>query len=782
MDALRWTRIRDLYHAAYDRAPEQRRALLDARCGQDSSLRDEVEALLAREAGLGHFLEPPSSFAGAASLGDGPHASLVGRRVGGYSIRGVLGHGGSGVVYEAEQVSPQRTVALKVLRLLTLQDEWATRLFAREGQALARLTHPGIAAIYEAGSSAECGPYFAMEHVEGAPLTAFAKQRGLSTRARLSLFAQVCDAVHYAHQRGVIHRDLKPSNILATPTGTPKVLDFGLARIIDAEAADRTRATAAGVVLGTLPYMSPEQARGQVERIDTQTDIYSLGVILYELLTDQPPFDTRGKPLPEAARVICEQAPRRPGQVRRRLRGDLETIILKAMDKEPARRYSSAAALAQDVHRYLNDEPVLARPATATYQLRKLIARHKLPAVLIAILFLVCAISAAGMGGLALRFAEQRDLARAAQDLESEARAVAEEFATVLSDLFGRADPEASDFHEPSLRQVLDEGYKHLEDIYHPVVRARIMTVMGEVYRKLGQQERSRELLETAIALLRDAHGDHRPEIADALLKLVFAVDRPSAAAAASEALALRRGYYGDEHPLVAEAWNRRGEAHFYAGEYADALADFQRALAIWSAPGAAALPDLASALANSGASLKHLGRLEEAEAVLRRAVELREELADEALTLQTIANLAQLIWQRDREEAVPYFASLVDRARAHFRENHPRLAWHIRNYGYVVGDTRGLDQAESFFREAVEIYRSAYGAEHPETAQSLEMLGQALARQAKYVEAVDALGEAVASWCALRGPDHARTKAAEATLTRMQARVSNAGPPEPAE
>jgi WD40 repeat protein/predicted Ser/Thr protein kinase len=393
--------VETLFHQASDLPPDERRALLDAACQGDPGLRAEVERLLAEdsrlraEEGAGAFLDSPlvrSPDAGGVQEEEGgrgpegpwpagtpgpsgrqPPAPL---RIAHYRIVRLLGEGGMGAVYEAEQDSPRRAVALKVVRP-GLASSALLKRFAREAQILGRLHHPGIAQVHEAGLADDGQPFFAMEFIRGLPLNEYANRHGLDLAARVGLVARVCDAVQHAHDEGVIHRDLKPANILVEETGQPKVLDFGAARATDADLLTAAGLTRTGQLLGTPNYMSPEQVSGDPATIDRRADVYALGVILFELAAYRLPHRLEDRPLAEAARLILEQDAPRLGSLNPELRGDVETIVATALAKEPARRYASAADLGADLRRWLAHEPILARPPSALYHLRKFARRHR---------------------------------------------------------------------------------------------------------------------------------------------------------------------------------------------------------------------------------------------------------------------------------------------------------------------------------------------------------------------------------------------------------------------
>ncbi|MBL8759986.1 MAG: protein kinase [Phycisphaerae bacterium] len=467
MTPERQARVEEIFLVALELPEAERLAHVDTCCAGDHELRLEVLSLLSHHDEIGQpggssFMDSKAAPGlslltqiGATALKGDELLLPPDRRLGSYTVQGVLGQGGMGIVYLAEQDRPRRTVALKVMRR-GVGSERLVRRFEFEAELLGKLQHPGIAQVYEAGTfkdpqSGTAHPYIAMELVRGKTITKHAEDRKLATRERLALAGQVCDALHHAHMCGVIHRDLKPANILADESGQTKILDFGVARSTDRDVAVTTMQTSVGQIIGTLPYMSPEQIAGDTDDIDTRSDVYSMGVVLYELLTGRLPYEFRGRSLPEAARVISDAAPMRLSTIDRSLRGDIETIVGKALSKEKERRYQSAAELAADLRSYLDGRPIAARQDSALYVLRTQLNRYR-GAVAAAILFLFALV------GFALYANAQARENAALAESESSAKKSAQDALLVATREKDRADTNAADLRTQLAYSNIERG------------------------------------------------------------------------------------------------------------------------------------------------------------------------------------------------------------------------------------------------------------------------------------------------------------------------------------
>lgn len=446
-----------VFLAVSERPPEAWQEALHEGCGGDPALLAEVRGLLEAHAKAEGFLDAAELI--APSLGffgrRGGHEDAelcAGTRVGVYTVERVLGVGGMGTVYLARQERPGRKVALKVIRR-GYSSTSLLRRFEHEAEVLGRLHHPGIAQIYEAGAaSMEPGrpaqPYIAMELVSGPSLSEHVERERLSTHERLELLAKICDAVHHAHQRGVIHRDLKPGNILVDERGQPKVLDFGVARASDADLRVTTMQTSVGQLIGTLPYMSPEQVLADPSEVDLRSDVYALGVILFQLLAGKLPHDLGSRSIPEAARIIREEAPSKLSSVSRVFRGDLDTIVSKALEKDKARRYQSAADLADDLRRYVGGMPIAAKQDSALYVFAKQVRRHRLAAVGIAAMLAGLVVFAAYAGAQARRFSRLAEEKASLAESESGLKKQAQEATSLAQVQAERANAQAKQFEE----------------------------------------------------------------------------------------------------------------------------------------------------------------------------------------------------------------------------------------------------------------------------------------------------------------------------------------------
>ncbi len=778
-------RAEALFLAAVDRPPGEREAFLTEACGGDGALRAEVESLLAHHVRANGFLDSQAlslpaldDEAGAAkgnARPDAPEAVALPEVVGGYRIVSRLGEGGMAVVYLAEQERPRRRVALKVIRPGLATPE-IVRRFEKEAEFLGRLHHPGVAQVYEVGWAEAGGarlPFIAMEWVEGRALTAYADARRLGTRARLELIIQVCAAVEHAHGAGVVHRDLKPGNILVDAEGRAKVLDFGVARLTDADVRTTTLRTDVGQLVGTVGYMSPEQASGDPARLDHRSDIYSLGVITYELLAGRLPYELDGKLVFEAVRVIREDEPVALGSVDRRFRGDLETIVAKALEKEPGRRYPSAAEFAADLQRYLSDEPIVARRTSTLYQLIKFSRRHRELVAGAVLSVLVLLVAAVGMTWQAVRATREARLARAAERNEAlrraeadEAREGAEAVTRFLTEMLASANPEQYG-REVRVQDVVEDAARTVgaEFAERPLLEARLRAVIGASFQALGNYPASQEHLERALEVRRRELGeDHEDTLASMHGLAGLLVDlgeRARAETLQRAALDGRRAQLGDDHAATLQSMNDLAELYRQTARFEEAEELFRACLEARRRTLGDEHPDTLSSLNNLGILLKDTGKASAAEPMLRAALagrrrQLGEDHPRTLTTKNTLAGVLSDVGQQ--EEAEELYRQVLDGRVRVLGPEHPVTFRAKNNLGLLL-QTRGqLEEAESLLREALSGRERTLGEDHPETLGSQNNLALLLLSQGKFGEAEVVLRKAVASQRRVQGEEHPQT------------------------
>ena len=645
-------------------------------------------------------------------------------RIGPYRILHVLGEGGMGIVYEAEETEAlKRRVALKVIRAGLDSREVFAR-FQLERQALAVMDHPAIAKVLQAGTAESGQPYFAMELVKGLPIVRYCDMRRLSIAERVELFIAVLQGVQHAHQKGVIHRDLKPSNVLVTEqygAPQPKIIDFGIAKALGAQVTEQTLVTRWGQMIGTAAYMSPEQADSSTVDVDTRSDIYSLGVMLYELLVGRLPFDpdavgvhaflarlAAGDTLPPApseklvtlgADQATVAATRRadPAHLRREIRGDLDWIVMKAMEPDRARRYETANAMAVDLRHHLSNEPVTARPPNAAYRMGKFVQRHRIGVATAAIVTAVVILSAvsATVGLLRARRAE----ARAAREA-----AAAKQVADFLVDLFTVADPSQRQAGDSlTARQILDRGASRVLAglSAEPLLKSRLMTTLGSVNEALGRYVPARALLDSA--------------------------------------LRIRERELGSNDPSVAETLNALGDLARDKGDLDEAERDYRRALAIREASFGHDSIDVATTLAGLAALRWKQGRAAEAESLYVRVLKLDSFVrrADDPRRARDMRGLAAVYLTEKRyAEAEPLSLRTLALQEQSLGPEHPEIAGTLNNLGVAYWSLKRYDEALRYYERARPLVEQTLGPNHPKFAGILNNLGETYWKLGRYAEA----------------------------------------------
>jgi eukaryotic-like serine/threonine-protein kinase len=710
MDPATFRRLIDAVGQAMERSPDERDAFLAAALAEDAPLLEEARALAAEAdaTSLDRVTARVASAVDRAAADASPMPIAAPTHIGPYAIVRELGHGGMGVVYLGRQDAPlRRDVAIKVIRPGTADAETLAR-FATERQVLARMDHPAIARVFDAGTTEAGLPYFVMEQAQGPPITDYCEQERLELDARLALFRTVCEAVHHGHQRGIIHRDLKPSNVLVTQVdgrAVPKVIDFGIAKALKGTHVGGSIHTRVGAIVGTLDFMSPEQIRGDGDAVDVRSDVYSLGVVLYQLVSGRHPFDDsglHGAGLLEAQRIILETDPPRPsrhprsdprlapagrgqrvGRHRRR-RQELDWIVMKALEKDPQRRYQSALALAADLDGYAHDRPVSAGPPGLSYRTRKFVRRHRLGIAAGAVVVLALA---AGAVAASTGFVRATAEARRAQATSA-----------FLSNLLASVRPDKQG-RTVTVREVLDSARHRLlagEFANDPETEATVALVIGESYEGLGQYDHARTLIQRS--------------------------------------LDLRRARSAADDPRVFESLYALGTVEWHQGDLEHAL-PVRLELARLTARRAAADPlDHAESLSNLGNTYADMGQPEPAVTYLRQAVDLARRAIGDSAQLglaRFLNNLGSVYFDQQNFDSAAHAFEDSRRIRARLLGEHSDVyAITLLNLGNATLHLGNLEGAEQILRHDLSLEEQIFGGNHPNTAYVYAGLGETMLRE----------------------------------------------------
>jgi serine/threonine protein kinase/tetratricopeptide (TPR) repeat protein len=707
-----------------------------------------------------------------------------GDRFGPYKILEEIGQGGCGAVFIAEQEQPvRRRVALKVIKLGMDTREVIAR-FEAERQALAMMDHPNIARVLDAGATDTGRPFFVMELVRGVKITDYCDQNKLSTTDRLKLFIQVCQAVQHAHQKGIIHRDLKPSNILVTlhdGVPVPKVIDFGIAKATaNQKLTDKTIYTALEQFIGTPAYMSPEQAEVTGLDIDTRSDIYSLGVLLYELLVGETPFSSEellSIGLEAMRRTLREKEPAKPStklttmmdadltaiaqqrqsdpfRLIKSVRGDLDWIVMKCLEKDRSRRYETANGLAMDIERHLTNEPVLARPQSSFYRLQKVVRRNRVTFVAggAVIAALIIGAGVAFWEYLKEKAAHQRALV--AEKAAKEEATKSAEVARILKDMLNGAGPAVARGRDTKvLREILDQTAARIgnELTNQPEVEAQLRIILAKTYSDLGEWTNGLAMAREALRLRRALYGEDHLAVAECLTVcgavLLYLADFPNAETNHREALRIKRKLLGEDDPEVARSIHNVGLVLSEEGRLQEAEPMLREAVAKFAKLNGEETVDFARALRSLGGVLVRQGNLAEAEPVVGKVAILYKKLlgVDHPDTVMALNNLATLLRAEQKPvEAEPVLREVLVIAQRIHQGEHPMVATTLANLGVVLADQDKLEEAETVTRQALAMQQKLLGNDHPDVALSLGNLGDIKRKLGKPAEGEQLLRQAI--------------------------------------
>jgi len=810
MTPERWQQIRDVLEEAQELEPAQRSTFLDRACLSDQSLRQEIEVLLASSD------DARSSFLQSAPAPDGLIANLEGILSSGelqagqlfaerFQLVRRLGEGGMGQVWLAEQMSPvRRQVALKLIKA-GMYDEAVVQRFQSERQSLAIMDHSAIAKVFDAGATPQGQPYFVMEFVSGLPITDYCDQKKLKIADRLEIFISVCEGVQHAHQKAIIHRDLKPANILVQDVDgkpAPRIIDFGLAKATTPRGAGETVFTQLGHFMGTPGYVSPEQADPTVQDVDTRTDVYSLGVVLYVLLTGLQPFETKQwqkHPLDELLRRLREEEPplpstkvgadrdtsaetaeargTEPKQLVSTLRGDLDWITMKALEKDRARRYGAPSELAADIRRYLNHEPVAARPASAGYKVRKYVRRHRVAVVVFVGLMLLLSAFSVLQAVQLRRITRERDRAAHERDRATHERDRATRIMDFMTGMFKVSDPSEARGNKVTAREILDKASKDMETglAKDPEVQAQMTQVMASTYTNLGLYPRAHELAKRALDARLSRLGPDDPKTLESMAQLGWILNREGQYVEAEkmerQALDGERRVLGPEDPITIEttahlAFIVQGPGDFGQGEKLarEVIEVGTRRLGPGSAP-------VLLSMGTLGAALWNQGRYAEAEQEFRQLVDFEHRFAgpDHPDTLKAMGNLAlSILSQGHLAESEQMYREVLAAQQRVLGPDHPFTALTMYNLASVLSNEGRLADAERLGRETMGIQSRVLGPENPYTLMSKANLAEVLFDEGHVQEAEQLQRQTLETMVRTLGPEHPSTLRAYSNLATM--------------
>ena len=790
-------KLRDIFNQAVELTGTDRTEYLDEACGADDALRSEVESL------LGHYATEATVQDNTTDAPPGTYQQ--GDTIGPYTILSTLGEGGMGMVYLAQQAKPvRRRVALKVIKA-GMDSKQVIARFQAERQALALMNHPGIASVYEAGMTEDARPYFVMEYIEGTSITEACDAQHLDTTQRLELMAEVCDAVQHAHQKGVIHRDLKPGNILVSRGDDdrlrPTIIDFGVAKATSQDLTEMTYMTQQGHLVGTPAYMSPEQVDLNIADIDTRSDVYALGVIMYEVITGRPPFDPRSlwdAGLEEMRRIIREEEPPRPStwlsttggeeaakiaqarqtevaSLSRLLGRELEWIPLKALRKERSERYDSAKDMAEDIRRYLSGQPLEAGPESAMYRLRKAVRRNKGAFTAAAIVCLVLIAGVVISLGFAFEADREREAAIQARDEAETEKNRAEAVKDFVTTMLSSVDPDTAGAMDKELMMlVLSQAATSAGEQFQdqPLTEAEIRSVIGRTYINLGRYDEAEPHIVASLVICRRVLGDEHPDTLGSISTmgdLLYSQGKyDEAMPYYVEALETYSQVFGDEHPSTLGSIGRMGNLFISQGKHDEAWSYYVEALETSRRVLGDEHPHTLVSISAIGGLLYSQGKYDEAEPYYVEALETsRRVLGDEhPITLGSISRMGILfISQGKYDEAEPYCVEALETYSQVLGDEHPSTLLSISVMGGLLSIQGKHDEAMPYYVVALETSRRVLGDEHPSTLGSISRMGNLFYSQGKYDEAMPYYVEALETYSQVLGDEHPDTLLSISTM-----------------